>query len=433
MRIDDATPCRIVSLIAENIKRLKAVEITPTGNIVEIAGANGQGKTSILDAIWWALKGGKAIQSAPIRDGADRAMITLDMGEFTVTRKFARKEGTEFTTSLRVETADGAILKSPQTILDGFLDTLTIDPLAFARMGAREQFDALRRFVPDFDFPLAEGQNRKDMEDRATQTRIAERAEAAAGLIEADSEFVTIDESSIINELTEISATNQELTARQARRDELAAKIAGWKTERAGVLNTIAELEAKARELADEIEFNEERLNKAEPLPALADAGEITKRLNEARAHNAKGERLRERAKLVAEATEARADADKITARMKAREEAKRAAIMAAKLPVESLGFGDGMILLDGQPFEQASDAEQLRASVAIAMAGNPKIRVIRVRDGSLLDHNAMGLLAEMAEKYGFQVWVERVDTSGKSGFVIEDGEVVATHAEAAE
>ncbi len=82
--------------------------------------------------------------------------------------------------------------------------------------------------------------------------------------------------------------------------------------------------------------------------------------------------------------------------------------------------------MLNGVPLTQASDAEQLRASLAIAMALNPKLRVIRVRDGSLLDSNAMKIIAEMAETKDFQVWIERVDDSGKVGFVLEDGHVVA-------
>ena len=88
-------------------------------------------------------------------------------------------------------------------------------------------------------------------------------------------------------------------------------------------------------------------------------------------------------------------------------------------------------MLLNGHPLNQASGAEQLRAGVAIAMALNPKLRVIRVRDGNSLDSGGMRLLAEMAEEHGYQVWIERVDESGTVGFVIEDGEV--KHAPAAE
>jgi len=107
---------------------------------------------------------------------------------------------------------------------------------------------------------------------------------------------------------------------------------------------------------------------------------------------------------------------------MEKRKADRAAAIAKAKLPVEGLGFGEGVVLFNGLPLEQASDAEQLRVSVAIAMAGNSKLRVIRVRDGSLLDESGMKLLAELADANDMQVWVERVDTTGKVGFVIEDG-----------
>ena len=98
-------------------------------------------------------------------------------------------------------------------------------------------------------------------------------------------------------------------------------------------------------------------------------------------------------------------------------------AIQQAKLPVEGVAFGDDSIMLNGVPFEQASDAEQLRASCAIAMAGNPTLRVIRVRDGSLLDSEFLAIVAQMAEERDYQVWIERVEP-GKQGFVIEDGMV---------
>ena len=108
----------------------------------------------------------------------------------------------------------------------------------------------------------------------------------------------------------------------------------------------------------------------------------------------------------------ARRDAEKLTA------------IEKAKLPVESLSFGDGIVLLNGVPFEQASDAEQLRASCALAMAGNSTLRVLRVRDGSLLDQESLELLAKMADEKDYQVWIERVTSGEKVGFEIRDGQL---------
>src|SRR5260370_39362708 len=93
-------------------------------------------------------------------------------------------------------------------------------------------------------------------------------------------------------------------------------------------------------------------------------------------------------------------------------------------MPVEGLGFGEGFVTFNGVPFDQASDAEQLSASIAIAMRTNSKLRVIRVRDGSLLDDSKMKILADMAAANGCQVWIETVRAVTDTAVIIEDGAV---------
>ena len=127
---------RIVKLEAENIKALRAVEITP-GDEQRwwmITGRNAQGKSrACLDAIWYAL--GRGIgRLTPCRSatGETEARIRLDLGEIVVTRHFAERDGGDTSTRLTVETADGARFPSPQALLDGLLGALAFDPLAFA-------------------------------------------------------------------------------------------------------------------------------------------------------------------------------------------------------------------------------------------------------------------------------------------------------------
>jgi hypothetical protein len=59
-----------------------------------------------------------------------------------------------------------------------------------------------------------------------------------------------------------------------------------------------------------------------------------------------------------------------------------------------------------------------------MAIAKNPKLKVILVRDGSLLDHDSLKLVAERAAETDVQVWMERVTEGGPGGFVIEDGKL---------
>src|SRR5262245_45260325 len=112
---------KIIQLTAENVKRLKLVNITPKGEYVEITGKNGSGKTSVLDSIWWALGGKADIQAQPIRRGADKASIRLDLGSMVVERKFLSSGATTIT----VKNAEGAIYPSPQAMLDELIGRLS--------------------------------------------------------------------------------------------------------------------------------------------------------------------------------------------------------------------------------------------------------------------------------------------------------------------
>lgn len=126
-------------------------------------------------------------------------------------------------------------------------------------------------------------------------------------------------------------------------------------------------------------------------------------------------------------ATEAieRVSAD-LTAAIEAVDQQKAEAIAAARMPVPGLGFdASGGVTLNGMPLEQASAAERLRVSVAIGLAMNPRLRVLLVRDASLLDRASMRLVATMAQEAGAQLWVERVEVDDSTTVLIEDGQVV--------
>ncbi len=412
---------KIVKLEAENIKRLRAVEITPAGNVVQITGRNGQGKTSLLDSIWWCLAGAAGVQAQPIRTGETRARIRLDLGELVVTRLFRRQDDGEITTELRVENAEGVRFGSPQRMLDALLGALSFDPLAFARMPAKEQFDTLRCFVPGVDFDALGAAQQADFDRRTALNRQAKEARAqAAGLhVPPDAPDLQTDEGALVAALAQASAHNSaiakaevELQAQGARALELQEQIRG--------------LTAQLEELRTAIAVA--------PDPGTPiDVEDLRWRIQQAHAANEAYDLRVKHTDLVAEADQFERQSEDLTRAMHQREADKRAAIAAAAMPVPGLDFGDGVVLKDGVPFEQASDAEKLRASVAIAMAVNPQLRVIRIRDGSLLDSASLQLVAELAEAHDCQVWIERVADDRRVGFVIEDGSLVpGEHREAA-
>lgn len=421
---------KIMELVCENVKRLSVVEIRPDGNLVQICGPNGSGKTSVLDAIAWALQGASGVQSQPIRKGAKNARIRIDLGDLIVTRRFS-----EHGSTLTVENKEGLVHKTPQAILDRLMGSIAFDPLAFARQRPREQFDTLRSLVKvDLDFAAIERDNAADFSKRTELNREAKakRAQAVAmGSFPADLPAEKIDTEPLITRIADAGRHNADIEREKERRQATLTQAEKLRAAAAEQRSRATELRRQAEEEEGCAARNEQRaaeaaeeVKSALPLPAPIDPLEVRNRLRDAEVTNANIERRNQQAATIEKARKLEAEAEALTARMSEREQAKRDAIAAAKMPVEGLGFGDGQVTLNGVPFEQGSDAEQLRASCAIAMAANPKLRVLRIRDGSLLDENGLRLLAEMADAHDYQVWIERVDTSGKVGVVLEDGHV---------
>lgn len=426
---------RIVKLTAENVKKLRAVEITPTGDVVTITGKNGAGKTSVLDAIWWALAGTKHIQAAPIRKGQNKARIRLDLGELVVERRFTAKGS-----ALTVESADGARYTSPQGILDALLGALTFDPLAFVSQDPRKQFETLRGIVPlEVDVDELDALNRGDYDRRTEVSRDARASRAQAEGITVPDELPVgpLNTAALLTRIREAAKTNTEIEAQRAQRGRTQEALVGIRNEAGLARSRAQELRAQADTLESEARIAEAQADRQEAalldlpaLPPLVDVDAVSRDLEQAQAVNKLVEQRQQRDRWAATADELEEKARQLTSVIDARQKAKADAIAKAPMPVEGLGLGDGIVTFAGIPFDQASTAEQLRVSLAIAMAANPKLRVIRIKEGSLLDKAGQRLIAEMAQAHDYQLWVEQVDDSGKMGFYIEDGQVVAVDGE---
>lgn len=406
---------KILQLTAENVKKLKVVDITPDGDVVQITGKNGSGKTSVLDSIWWALGGTKEIQAMPIRKGQESARIKLDLGEIIVTRKFSDKGST-----LTVENAEGARFPSPQKMLDDLIGELSFDPLAFAKMEPSGQYKELKRIAKiEVDIDALDSRNKVDYDARTARNREAKEYRTRAEGYEFKFEPLEtqLDVEALITELQNAAQHNADIDTRAQRRADTADSIKATEED-------IAALEAKAASLKKQVAEWREKLDKAEPLPEKLVVDDLRTKIADAQARNAEFARRAERDKLVEQAKTAETASETLTKQMEERTGEKEKAIASAKMPIEGLSLADGGVMLHGIPFDQSSSAEQLRTSVAIAMAANPKLKVIRIKDGSLLDEDGLKIIEGLAAGNGYQVWIETVNTSGKIGIYMEDGVV---------
>lgn len=448
-------PLHVVELFVEKFMKISTLLIKPTGTMVEVTGKNGNGKSSALDAMWTALAGASVAPIKPIKTGAEKATIRLSLGDLIVTRTFKKKPtkndkdeviGEAITTDVTVESAEGARFPSPQKILATFYDELTLDPTEFERMDDKGKFNALKKFVPGFDFENAAGLTLKDTEDRKIINRQLNETLTAATQIEiaANVPDEPVDEVALITELENAGAKNLEIEQRKNRReaadvrvleiDRMIAAAGAFRDQnttraqqRCAEIMAEAEttnansVESENRITAEKEEIQTKRANAA-PLPDPVDVSELRKRIDYARILNTQVDAKKRQKELAIKATDLDNKSKALTAAIMKRETEKQAAIKAAALPVPGLGFGDGVILFNGEPFDQASQAERIKTSAAIAMASNPRLRVLRLKHGNDLDEDSMKMLCEMAAAQNFQVWIERINATGPMGFVLEDG-----------
>mgnify|MGYP003478524792 FL=1 len=414
---------KIVHLYAENIMGLKVVEVSPAGNVILVGGDNGSGKSSLLNAIFLALAGGAASKgiARPVRDGENEARVRLDLGEMIITRTWRNGR-----TYLKVETADGAKIATPQNLLDELIGSLTFDPLAFMRAHPKDQVTQVLALV-DLPFDLAE----KDAERQRVydeRTVVGREERSLAGQLDGmpdPGDAVPAAEIPISDLVATLSARQRTIAenreARQAadvaeaRRvqalaevDRLEAALAAARID----LGTATHAARDAREWADTL---------VDP-----DVTEIERDLALAEESNRLWRDNAERRATIMRHQDAKSRYDALTEALAAIDDEKAEALNRAQLPVDGLGFDEDGVTFQGHPLGDCCTAEKLRVSAAIGMRTNPELRILFIRDGSLLDDANLAMLDQLAQDDDYQVWVERVGDDGKPAIIMEDGEVAS-------
>ena len=415
-------------LEVENVKKLKVVAITPDGNIITIGGKNAQGKTSLLDSIEYALGGTRGIPDQPIREGETKARSHVELSNgMTVERKF--KEGGK--TSLIVKDADGNKMSSPQKVLEDLWSEVACDPLKFSRSKPKERVAVLRE-VSGLDFTEPDAQRAAHYEERTLVNRQLRDLEGKIREMpfheDAPKEQVTAEDlqaqmNAALESQKELAALETDHQTKEDAAAKLGSQIEETMAKIVELRQSIKGLQTLKSSTQEEAEAAAAALTEAKS--GVVDVSDVTAKLADISAINDKVRENGVRLQAQNQALFLRGQTDGITKAIETIDEEKAKALAGAELPVEGLSFSSEDATINDLPWDQASQAERLQVSVAMALATNPELRVLLVRDASLLDEDSLALLAEMAAEADAQVWLEVVRTGDDVQVVIEDGEVV--------
>jgi energy-coupling factor transporter ATP-binding protein EcfA2 len=465
---------RLTELQIEDFKRIVFVKMSVRPGITEICAPNGAGKSSALDAIQIWLDGLKVkdAPTEPIRNGAKRSRVRGRLGDMYVIRTITPRKGGGHETEIRFEPAEGPskgkAYPATQKMLNDLIGEHNLDPLDFVRLDMKGKFDALKVFVPNFDFEQVAQSQAADRARRRDVNKLAEEARAAANMITVPDGVPTepIDEQALIRELQQAGERNAERERRQAARERALETVRVGRAAIAQVDAAIAtateaaqaardqevariqeqidmlrrqiertqtacseriareteRLRQEARAASARADELQAKLDAAEPLPDVIDTGAISEQIEAARKTNQAVMRAKERARYAATAEQYEKESATLTAQMETREAAKQRAIAEAQLPIPGIEFGDGEIRYRGAPLEQASTAQKLRVAVARMVALNPKLRLGWIRDASLLDDDSYAELNRLANEHEIDILIETVRPIGKDVVVLCEG-----------
>lgn len=432
---------KILQMTAENIKRLKAVEITPNGSIVEITGDNGQGKSSVLDSIIYALGGKEVIQDVPIRRGQETAKIVLQTDRYTITRTFTARGNGEYDTKLHITNEDGANITQAQTLISSWIGDLCFDPLEFVDMQPKDKIEVLKRVVTDFDFVAAERSRKQIFDDRTDINRKIKEAKSAVNGFNLPAEIPQpVDVTALLAELEKRNEHNRNVANERVLFERKLDEAARMEQQSIADRDRAAELERQAkalRETADARDADAQKLRddyNVDFIETTVDTAEINAKLASAQSVNDLVRRKSDYDALLRKVETLELMSAELTSSIEAIDRSKSEAIQNADLGVDGLGFDETGITLHGLPFDQASSAQQIDAAVKLSMKANPKLKIILIKHGSLVGRRAFEQLREIAEKNDFQIWMETVESSRPGAIVIEEGSVASINTlEAAE
>lgn len=422
---------KIASLELENVKRVRAVALRPAEDgLTVIGGRNGQGKTSVLDGIAYALGGERMRPDRTKREGsATDAMMRVELSNGIVVERRGKNSALKVT--------DPAGRKAGQSLLNSFIEELALNLPKFLAKSDREKADELLRIIG-----VGEELERMDREIESLgeerlgvgQSKRAKRKVAEEAPWYPDAPTETVSAADLLDEQRRMLERNAE-NARVRRELAMAVDALGRAGEEAdGIASRIeglkAQLADKRRDVSARAEAVKELESRAESA-VDADLSDIERRIAEVDTVNEQVRANGRRAEMLAEADALDEEWSRLTEDIDAAKEERMKLLEGADMPLEGIGVEDGKLTYMGQTWGDMSGSEQLRVATAIVRRLKPECGFVLVDKLEQMDARTLAEFADWAESEGLQVIGTRVAADESCTVIIEDGRVASPEADA--
>ena len=408
---------KINRLEIENVKRIHSVMIEPSKDgLTIIGGKNRQGKSSVLDAIAWALGGNKYKPSQAVNADSTippRLKVIMDNG-LVVERKGKNSD-------LKVTDPEGQ--KGGQQLLDSFVEELAINLPKFMEATGKEKANTLLQII-GVGPQLAElEQKEKSLyQERLYVGRTADQKEkfAAEQPYYPDAPEEPVSASELIKE-------QQEILARNGQRQQWAREYDRILSDLEKNENAIKAYERAIRDLKKERETLNEKRKAAEKTPAelkMESTEELERSIDNIELINRKVRANLDKAKAEEDAKQYRDQYTELTNDIEDVRKQKTSLLDSADLPLPGLSVKDGELIYNGQQWDNMSSAEQMIVSTSIVRKLNPKCGFVLLDKLEAMDLDTLKEFGAWLEQEGLQAIATRVSTGDECSIVITDGYV---------
>lgn len=410
---------KINKLEIENVKRVKAVTIEPTSNGLTILGGNNnQGKTSVLDAIAWALGGNKYKPSKPARDGSmNPPTLRLELSNGLIVERKGKNS------DLKVTDPSGQ--KAGQQLLDSFVEELALNLPKFIESSAKDKANTLLQIIGVGE-KLWELDRKEEQlyNERRTIGQIADQKKKYAAeqpqYPEAPNELVSIAD--LIHEQQEILARNGENAKKRQNRENIVNSLHLSEARLKQLKEQLAQEEATHESLmSDYIAANksiEDLVDEStdEIESSIANIEEINRKVRA----NLDKEKAEEDAKQYG------SQYDQLTKEIQDVRDERTSLLDSADLPLPGLSVEDGELVFEGQKWDNMSGSQQLRVATAIVRKLKPECGFVLLDKLEQMDIPTLTEFGKWLESEGLQAIATRVSSGEECQIIIEDGYVVS-------